>query len=155
MIASLLRLRTFIGPYAGTLTLGIAAFLVARVFEALVPLFLARGIDTLAGDDPDLLIPTLGIVLAVLARFVTVSYARVTVRKVGQHVGFDLRQRLYQQLQLQGASFFNRFSIGDMMTRAVADIGLIQRLIAMGTILLVVMVFAAVVGFSFMLTLSP
>ena len=42
-----------------------------------------------------------------------------------------------------------------MMTRAVADIGLIQRLIAMGTILLVVLVFASVVGFGFMIALSP
>jgi ATP-binding cassette subfamily B protein len=155
MLRSLIRLRTFAGPYLGTLFLGILAFLIARVFEALVPLFLARAIDTLAGGQRDVLLPVLGIVGAVLARFVVVSYARITVRKVGQNVGFDLRQRLYERLQLQGTLFFNRYTIGDMMTRAVADIGLIQRLIAMGTILLVIMIFAAVVGFSFMLALSP
>ena len=42
-----------------------------------------------------------------------------------------------------------------MMTRAIADISLVQRLISMGSILLVVLVFATVVGFSFMLYLSP
>ncbi len=155
MLRSLIRLRTFAAPYLGTLTLGILAFLGARVLEALVPLFLARGIDALANGDYDVLVPVLGIVGSVLGRFVVVSYARITVRKVGQNVGFDLRQRLFAQLQSQGAAFFNTYTIGDMMTRAVADIGLIQRLIAMGTILAVILVFAAVVGFSFMLALAP
>ena len=41
------------------------------------------------------------------------------------------------------------------MTRAVADISLIQRLISMGTILLIIMVYATVVGFGFMLYYSP
>jgi ATP-binding cassette subfamily B protein len=155
MIASLLRLREFLLPYKGTLALGIGAFFVARIFEALAPYFLARGIDTLAAGGHDVLVPVLGIVLSVAARFGAVSFARFTVRRVGQYVAFDLRQRLYQQLQLQGARFFNRYTIGDMMTRAISDIGLIQRLIAMGTILLVVFAFATIVGFSFMLFMSP
>jgi ATP-binding cassette, subfamily B, multidrug efflux pump len=62
---------------------------------------------------------------------------------------------MFDQLQTQGAQFFSKFTVGDMMTRAIADIQLIQRLIAMGTIMLVVMVFATVVGLSFMLYLSP
>ena len=155
MFRSLARLLVFVQPYRGTVALGIGAFLVARLFEALVPFFLARGIDALAGSDPHVLLPVLGIVLAVFARFFVVAFARFTVRKVAQNVAFDLRQRLYQQLQLQGARFFNRFSIGDMMTRAISDIGLIQRLIAMGTILFVVLAFATVVGFSFMMMLAP
>ena len=51
-------------------------------------------------------------------------------------------RRSTSALQYQGSSFFNRYTIGDMMTRAVADISLIQRLIAMGSILLVILVYA-------------
>jgi ATP-binding cassette subfamily B protein len=155
MFASLYRLRTFVSRYRGRLGLGILAFLVARVFEALIPLFLKEGIDRIATGNTEVLLPVLGIVGAVLGRFVVVTYARMTVRRVGLHVGFDLRQRLYAQLQAQGAEFFSRYTIGDMMTRAVADISLVQRLIAMGTVLLVILVFAAIVGFGFMLALSP
>lgn len=155
MLRSLIRLRTFAAPYKITLLLGVLAFLGARVLEALIPLYLARGIDALAAGSYDVTMPVLGIVGAVAARFVVVSYARITVRKVGQNIGFDLRQRLYAQLQLQGSEFFNTYTIGDMMTRAVADIGLVQRLVSMGTILLVILVFAAIVGFSFMLALEP
>ncbi len=152
---ALLKLRRFIAPYQWLLLLGIGAFLVARIFEALVPLFLKLGIDTIAAGGSNVLLPVLGIIAAVLARFGVVSFARLTVRRVGLLVAFDLRQQLYEKLQAQGAAFFSRYTIGDMMTRAVADIALIQRLVAMGTILLVILVFASVVGFGFMLALSP
>ncbi len=155
MFRSLFRLRIFLGKYRGWLTLGILAFLIARIFEAAVPLFLKRGIDTIAAGSADVLTPVAGIAVAVLARFAVVSFARIMVRRVGLHVAFDLRERLYAQLQHQGARFFSKFAIGDMMTRAIADISLVQRLISMGSILFVVLVFATVVGFSFMLYLSP
>ncbi len=155
MLRSLFRLRSCLIPYHGLLGAGIFAFLVARVFEAAIPLFLKHGIDTIAAGSSDVLMPVIGIATAVVARFLVVTQARILVRRVGLNVAFDLRERLYAQLQRQGAKFFSHFTIGDMMTRAIADISLVQRLISMGSILLVVLVFATVVGFSFMLYLSP
>jgi len=155
MLKSLLRLRPFIAPYRWRLSSGVAAFGLARLFEGLVPFFLAMGIDRIAAGNGDVRAPVLGIAAAVAARYVTVTGARYMVRTTGQRVAFDLRQRLYGDLQRQGARFFNRHSIGDMMTRAVADISLIQRLIAMGTILVIILAYATLVGFGFMLYFSP
>ena len=155
MFRSLFRLGSFLTNYRGTLASGIFAFLISRILEASIPLFLKNGIDTIAGGSADVLIPVLGIIVAVIVRFGVVSYARIAVRIVGLNVAFDLRERLYAQLQRQGARFFSQFTIGDMMTRAIADISLVQRLISMGSILFVVLVFATVVGFGFMLYLSP
>ena len=155
MFRSLFRLRTFLAKHRGLLAIGVFAFLIARIFEAASPLFLKKGIDTIAAGSGDVLIPVVGIIVSVVARFAVVSFARVTVRRVGLNIAFDLRERLYDQLQNQGARFFSKFTIGDMMTRAIADISLVQRLISMGSILLVVLVFATIVGFGFMLYLSP
>lgn len=155
MIRSLLRLRPFVRRYRIRLLLGIGAFGVARVLEALVPLLLGFSIDRIAAGDADLMWPVLGIFGAVIGRFGVVSFARFAVRSAGLRVAFDLRQALYAALQHQGSRFFARYTIGDMMTRAVADISLIQRLIAMGTILMVILVYAPLVGFGFMLSLSP
>ncbi|MXX30453.1 MAG: ABC transporter ATP-binding protein [Gammaproteobacteria bacterium] len=155
MLKSLLRLRPFIAPYRWRLSSGVAAFGLARLFEGLVPFFLAMGIDRIAAGNADVRAPVLGIAAAVAARYLTVTGARYMVRTTGQRVAFDLRQRLYGDLQRQGARFFNRHSIGDMMTRAVADISLIQRLIAMGTILVIILAYATLVGFGFMLYFSP
>lgn len=155
MIRSLLRLKHYVLRYRWRLGVGIAAFGVSRVLEALVPLMLGHGIDRIAAGRTDLGWIVLGIFAAVAARYGVVTCARYCVRSAGQHVAFDLRQSLFDTLQQQGSRFFSRYTIGDMMTRAVADIGLIQRLIAMGTILLVILVYASLVGFGFMLYLSP
>ena len=155
MFRSLARLKGFVSPYRWRLISGIAAFGIARVFEGLVPLLVAVGINRIAEGNSDLAMPVAGIVACVLARYGVVSYARLAVRNAGQFVAFDLRQSLFAALQTQGSKFFSRYTIGDMMTRAVADISLIQRLIAMGTILLIILVYASVVGFGFMWYLSP
>jgi ATP-binding cassette, subfamily B, multidrug efflux pump len=156
MFRSLFRLGQFVGKYKIQIVIGIVAFFVARIFEAMIPLFMREGIDLIAeGTTQGIWVPVVGIAIAVILRYVVVTFARILVRRVAFYVSYDLRQRLFDQLQLQGARFFSQYTVGDMMTRAVADIQLIQRVIAMGTIMLVVMVFATVVGLSFMLYLSP
>jgi ATP-binding cassette subfamily B multidrug efflux pump len=155
LLAALWQLRGFIGPHRRGLYVGIAAFGVARIFEAMVPVLTAVSINRMVEGDFNLTYPVLGIVGAVLVRYCVVTFARFNVRRVALKVSFDLRQAFFDKLQEQGAEFFAEFSIGDMMTRAVADISLIQRLISMGTILLIIMVYATVVGFGFMLYYSP
>lgn len=155
MLRSLLRLREYVHKNRWLLIFGISAFFLARLLEGSVPLLLAKAIDRLAAGNSDVALFILAIFAAVFCRFGVVSFARMTVRLVGLRVSFDLRERLYHSLQSQGVHFFNRHTIGDMMTRAVADIALIQRLFSMGTILLVILVFATLVGFGYMLYLSP
>jgi ATP-binding cassette subfamily B protein len=143
--------------------LSLGAFLGARLLEASVPLFLREGIDALdaalaaggAVTDVDLRGPALGIVAAVLARLFVVSGARIAIRRASINVAYDLRQALFDRLQRQGVSFFGRHSVGDMMTRAVSDVSLIRRLISTGTILIVIMVYATLVGFAAMFWLAP
>ena len=155
LLTALWQLRRFIGPHRRGLYIGITAFGVARIFEAMVPVLTAVSINRMVEGDFDVTYPVLGIIGAVLIRYCVVSFARFSVRRVALKVSYDLRQAFFNKLQQQGAEFFSEFSIGDMMTRAVADISLIQRLISMGTILLIIMVYATVVGFGFMLYYSP
>ena len=155
LLASLWQLRRFIGPHRRGLYIGITAFGIARIFEAMVPVLTAVSINRMVDGDFDVTYPVLGIIGAVLIRYCVVSFARFSVRRVALKVSYDLRQAFFNKLQQQGSEFFSQFSIGDMMTRAVADISLIQRLISMGTILLIIMVYATVVGFGFMLYYSP
>jgi ATP-binding cassette subfamily B multidrug efflux pump len=53
-----------------------------------------------------------------------------------------LRQKLFSVVQLQGSEFFARMGVGDIMTRAIQDISLIQRLISFGSFGIVIMVYA-------------
>ena len=154
VVKSLARLRDFVKPYRFKLMSGIVAFGFARICEAMVPFFMAISINRFNDGNYDLTYPITAIFLAVALRYAIVSYARFNVRQSGLGVAFDLRQRLYASLQDQGSDFFSKYTIGDMMTRAIADIALIQRLFAMGTILLIILFFATTVGFGFMLYYS-
>ena len=75
---SLFRLRVFLAKYRRQFALGILAFLIARILEGLVPVFLKVGIDRIAAGRVDVMWPVAGIIAAVLVRFFVVSYARIT-----------------------------------------------------------------------------
>ena len=95
VMASLWRVRTFIHPYRRRLLLGIIAFGVARIFEAMVPVLTAVAINQIAEGDYQVGWPVAGIFIAVVARYLVVTFARFNVRHVGLTVAFDLRQSFY------------------------------------------------------------
>ena len=98
---------------------------------------------------------TWAIIACVLLRFIFVVFARRSIRRVGIALSFDLRQKLYASVQVQGSDFFSRIGVGDIMTRAIQDITLIQRLVAFGMIFFVIMTYAPLFSVSAMLFKSP
>ena len=155
MFRDLLRLWKYVRKYKSRLIGGIVLFFFARCCEASIPLFLAVGIDRLVLGQNNLSYPICGIVIAVVFRFFFVTWARIAVRRTGFLVQHDLRNVFYQYLQRMGPNFFARFAVGDLMTRAIADIQLIRRLIGNGTTMVVIFVFATLFGFGCMFYLSP
>jgi ATP-binding cassette subfamily B multidrug efflux pump len=158
-LKALLRLIPFVHPYRYKVLAGFIAFFIARLFEASSFLLVAEGIDAidLLGRTGEVRnwrsvgVIAMAIVLMVAGRFLVVIYARIVLRRIGIAVSFDLRQKLYTSVQRQGSQFFGRISVGDIMTRAIQDISLIQRLLSFGLILLVIMVYAPVIAVVVML----
>ena len=77
------------------------------------------------------------------------------IRRLGLAVAYHLRHRLYEHLQHQGPAFFRQHRTGDLMARAINDIGLIRQMVGLGTRTVFVLVFSAAVGFAFMIYESP
>ena len=155
------RLAPWLGRQKPLLGTALVLFFLARMLEAAVPLFLRDGIDAVdaalgAGSrDVDLTLPVFGIVACVLARLLVVSTARITLRRAGLNVAFELRQALFDRLQRQGVGFYGQHSVGDMMTRAVSDVGLIRRLVSNGTLFVIILVYGTTTGFAAMFWLAP
>jgi len=139
---------------------GFTTFFIARFFEIGALFLVAKGIDTIgaliANKETEYSIEalTLGIVACVLARMIIVIHARRAVRRVGIGISYDLRQKLFASVQLQDSDFFGKMGVGDIMTRAIQDISLVQRLIAFGSFMFVIMVYAPLFAVSFMLAKS-
>jgi ATP-binding cassette subfamily B protein len=150
----------FLAPYKGQIIAGFTSFFVARFFEISALYFVAQGIDAIgavvASETPEYSIAeiTLAIVGCVLARMVIVIHARRAVRRASIAISYDLRQKLFATVQQQDSDFFSRLGVGDIMTRAIQDISLVQRLIAFGSFMFVIMVYAPLFAISFMLSKS-
>ena len=74
-------------------------------------------------------LPALAIAACVTAQMLVTVVSRILIRRVGMTAAFDLRNRVYAHLQLQGPRFYNTFTIGDLMARAINDIQLVRQFI--------------------------
>jgi ATP-binding cassette subfamily B protein len=157
----LARLLPYHARYALPFWLGMAGLLVARVFEAMIPVYLRDGIDRVEavlaspGTAAELAVPAFAILLCVLLRYAFIVVARRVVRRIGVVVSYDLRRRVYAHLQRMGPAFYQRHATGDLMARAVNDIQLVRQLIGMGLRTILVLVFSATTGLAFMFALAP
>ncbi len=149
---SLRRLLPYYHRYRAPFWWGLALLALARVFEALIPQLLKLAIDDLAARRGTFLAAAgVGVAACTLGRFAFIWVGRRAIRRIGLHVAYDLRNRLYDHLQRQGPLFFARHRTGDLMARAINDIGLIRQMVALGTRTVFVLFFSALVGFAFML----
>ncbi len=98
--------------------------------------------------------PAMAIVFCVLCQMMVTIVSRILIRRIGMYAAFDLRNRIYHHLQLQGPGFFSQYSIGDLMARAINDISLVRQVIAGSTRMTSVLIFTATVGLIFMFSLS-
>jgi ATP-binding cassette subfamily B protein len=159
-LKSLRRVFPFVRVYAFQIFSGFATFFVARFFEISALFLVAKGIDgigaVIRNEPSEYSVATisLGIVVCVVLRMIFVVHARRAVRRASIAISFDLRQRLFATVQKQGSDFFARMGVGDIMTRAIQDIGLIQRLISFGAFMFVIMIYAPFYAISFMLVKS-
>jgi ATP-binding cassette subfamily B protein len=157
----LLRLMPYVRAHIWAFSFGMAGLLVARVFEAMIPMYIKMGIDSLTEDKPGLdldstatqdalFYPAMAIILCVISQMLVTIVSRILIRRIGMYAAFDLRNRIYHHLQLQGPGFFQQYSIGDLMARAINDISLVRQVIAGSTRMTMVLIFTATVGLMFM-----
>ena len=156
-LGHLKRLSPYMTRYRVMLVASIGGFLLGRVLDAMVPLYLMEAIDSLADPsiEPNVVIPAVMILGLVVVRFGVLVWSRGVLRRMAVAVSYDLRKRLFDHTQKQGAPFFGRYSTGDLMSRSINDINMIRQVVSWGAPNVIVFLFAIVVGIYFMVSLSP
>src|SRR4030095_12632234 len=57
--------------------------------------------------------------------------------RVGQHVLYDVRLKMFNHLQKLSLSFYNRYSVGRVITRVINDVGTLREFVTWATLAIV------------------
>ena len=156
-LGHLKRLYPYIRRYAKVLTIAIAGLMLTRLLFNLVPQLMRIAVDSL--QNPEILAnyrwPALGILAIVLVQAGIHIVSRRALRRISIAVTYDLRKRLFNHIQYQGPTFFNRFDTGDLMSRAVNDVRMVRMAVSFGWVQIATVVFTLATALTFMLLMSP
>ena len=128
---SLATLLPVFRPYRGGIVLGLSLVVVTNVFQVVSPAVLGRAIDAVTAASSR---GTIFRYAGLLVLFALLSgTARFSHRKllngISRRIENDLRVGFFDHLLRMDASFFARHRTGDLMTRAVSDIGTVRQAI--------------------------
>ena len=128
----------------------VVALSIPQVLQHLVNSVVADGADRSAVWTASGIILVLGVLEAGL-----IYLRRFFVLPPASDAETAMRVRLFDKLQELSASFHSAWGAGQLQSRAIADLNLMRRWFAFGSLMFVTSTVAVLVGFTLMMTLSP
>ncbi|MET0589649.1 MAG: ABC transporter ATP-binding protein [Naasia sp.] len=156
-VPALWRLIRYVKPALPRLIGGIVAGIVAGLVALAIPQVLEVLVDSALGDDArDAIVPATLVILGLgVLEAVAILVRRWLVLTPNTRVEAAMRDDLYAHLQQLPVSFHDRWASGQLLSRAVSDLGLIRRWLAFGLVLLTVNAVTVVVGAVVLIGIQP
>ena len=152
-IKTLWRLAPFAKRALGRIGLGIVAAISAHLVALSIPQFLQGLVNSLVSGGIDALLPAVGLILLLgVLEALFVLLRRWLVLTPGTYVEADMRNTLFAKLQDLPVAFHDRWPSGQLLSRAVADLGLIRRWLSFGIVLLIANFLTLVIGLGILFT---
>ncbi|MCD6402199.1 MAG: ABC transporter ATP-binding protein [Anaerolineales bacterium] len=125
------KIMEIVHPYGARLFLALVLMIITSAASVSGPYFVKIAIDSgLASANLTVLRNTLLLYLLISAIQWASIYLRVRVMsRVGQHVLYDTRTKLFEHLQKLSLSFYTHFSAGRVFTRVINDVGVLRQFI--------------------------
>jgi ATP-binding cassette subfamily B protein len=118
-----------------------------------IPQFLQSLVNSLVDGGRGALLPAVGLILLLgVIEAALVLLRRWLVLTPGTFVEADMRNTLFAKLQDLPVAFHDRWPSGQLLSRAVADLGLIRRWLSFGIVLLIANFITLVVGLLILFT---
>lgn len=157
ILPSLRRLMPFVRPVLPRFIAGIATALVAAVVALLIPVALRWLVDgpLTSGDQALIWIGGVAILLLGLTEAVFVFLRRLFVTLPSTAIEATMRQTLYAKLQRLPIAFHDRWQSGQLLSRAVGDLGMLRRFFAFGAVIFITNLLTLLIGLGILLTWSP
>ncbi len=140
---SILRLRSFVRPYLPQIFLSLLSLATLTGLSLLVPRIIQRVIDEGIASGQSgilarsaLLLLGLGLLTAALNGF-----QRYISEWIGGHLGYDIRNRLYDHIQHLSFSYHDHAQTGQLISRCIEDVRAVQTFIGSSIVELAQMLF--------------
>ncbi len=153
---ALFRLREYAGPALPFIVAGMIAALLSQLVALAIPQVLQSIVDgPLTDGDAGMIWPLAALVLGLgVLEAAFVALRRWFVLTPGTRVEARMRNALYAKLQDLPVSFHDRWPSGQLLSRAVSDLGLIRRWLSFGLVLLVVNLIVIVIGIGILISMN-
>ena len=158
----LLRLIPYLKPYKGRLALAWFSMMSAAAFVMLSPLLIRYAIDfgldphknangelTLEGNPELIVAGALALIVFAIGRGAAQFGQQYLGETVGQSVAYDIRNKIYDNLQRLSYAYHDKVQTGQVMSRATQDVENIRMFVNMGALRLAfitIMILISVVG---------
>src|SRR5215216_3007510 len=132
-------LLKFLVPYYGQMYLSLFFMIIVTAAAVSGPYFVKLAIDEGIGKGN--LVTLRNIVLAYFAvagvQLITNIFRIRLMSRVGQHVLYDVRTAMFDHLQKLSLSFYNRYSVGRVITRVINDVGTLREFVTWAVLAIV------------------
>jgi ATP-binding cassette subfamily B protein/subfamily B ATP-binding cassette protein MsbA len=124
-------LLPFLRPYSREGVLALLLMTVATLTSVAGPYFVKVAIDSgITPADNSALSRAVLLYLLVSVIQVVTNYFRVRIMsRVGQHILYDVRTRMFEHLQRLSLGFYSRYSVGRVITRVINDVGTLREFV--------------------------
>jgi len=142
----LLRLLRFLRPHTGKVVITAISAAGLMACSITLPYLTGRVIDdALQAGDRSALAPLVwAVVVICVIRFALGAVRRWVSGQVSLAVEFDLRSRIFAHLQRQSLSYFDRMSVGQLMSRSTSDLQTVRFFLGYGLIFVFMQAFTLI-----------
>jgi len=132
-------LLQFLKPYFGQMVIALVFMIIVTAASVSGPYFVKLAIDEGISKNNLLALKNIVLIYALVSvvQWVT-NILRVRIMsRVGQHVLYDVRTAMFDHLQKLSLSFYNRYSVGRVITRVINDVGTLREFVTWATLAIV------------------
>jgi ATP-binding cassette, subfamily B, multidrug efflux pump len=131
---SLYRLRVYIRPYLKQVLLSLTLLLILTGLSLLIPTIIRLVIDVgISSGDARFMLQMGLLILGIgLARSILGYFQRYVSEWLAQHIGYDLRNSLYDHIQHLPFTYHDHSQTGQLISRCIEDVRSIQAFSSVG-----------------------
>jgi ATP-binding cassette, subfamily B, multidrug efflux pump len=132
-------LMRFVQPYYPRMFVALVYMIIVTAAAVSGPYFVKLAIDNgINAKDPLALRNIVLVYLVVTFIQLVFNYLRIRIMsRVGQYVLYDIRTTMFGHLQKLSLSFYNRYSVGRVITRVINDVGTLREFITWAVLAIV------------------